>query len=581
MWEEIRLRRLGVIEDASLVLDPGLTVITGETGAGKTMLVTALGLLRGERADPSLVRHGAETARVEGRVAVVGVGGVADLVEASGGEVEDGTVIVARTLSPSGRSRAHLGGASVPASVLTDLGERLVAVHGQADGVRLRRPATQRDALDRFAGGAVHDLLARYRPAHRRLGQLRAELTRLQRESGEREREIDLLRLGLEEIGATAPLAGEDEALRREEDRLANAEALVLAATSARDALAGDDENAGATADVLGLLARAGAALEGARDLDPAVAALSSRLTELTYAVSEIATDLGGYAAGVEVDPLRLAAVQERRAALGTLARRYGPGLDGVLRWAEESAQRLVDLEQAADSVVSLTSQAADLHAVVNELAESLTAARRGAATDLGNRVTDELADLAMPTAQLTVRVGPSGGGPLAERLGPDGADEVELLVATAAGTAPRPIGGRVSGGLGSGVSGGELSRLMLALEVVLAGTTPVPTLVFDEVDAGVAGRAAVEVGRRLARLARHAQVLAVTHLPQVAAFADRHYQVEKSSDGSVTTSGVHYLDGAGRVRELSRMLAGLDGSATAAAHAEELLQLARRERKG
>ena len=572
MWEEIRLRRLGVIEDACLVLDPGLTVITGETGAGKTMLVTALGLLRGERADPSLVRHGAETARVEGRVAVDGVEGVADLMDASGGEVEDGTVIVARTLSSSGRSRAYLGGASVPAAVLTDLGERLVAVHGQADGVRLRRSATQRDALDRFAGRAVHDLLARYRPAHRRLGQLRAELARLQRERGEREREIDLLRIGMEEIGATAPLAGEDAALRREEDRLANAEALLLAASSARDALAGDSENAAATADVLGLLARAGAALDSARDHDPAVAALSGRLTELTYAVSEIATDLGHYAAGVEVDPLRLAAVQERRAALGRLARRYGPGLDGVLRWAEESAQRLVDLEQAADSVATLTSQAADLHAVVCELAESLTAARQGAATDLGQRVTDELADLAMPTAQLTVRVGPSGGGPLAERLGPDGADEVELLVATAAGTAPRPIGG--------GVSGGELSRLMLALEVVLAGTTPVPTLVFDEVDAGVAGRAAVEVGRRLARLARHAQVLAVTHLPQVAAFADRHYQVDKSSDGSVTTSGVHRLDGAGRVRELSRMLAGLDGSASAAAHAEELLQLARQERR-
>ncbi len=571
MLEEIALRRLGVIDEAVLTVHPGFTVITGETGAGKTMLVTALMLLQGGRADPGLVRHGAQQARVEGRVAVGSLPGVRRIVDDSGGEVEDDAVVLARTLGARGRSRAHLGGASVPASLLASVGEQLVAVHGQADQLRLRQPAAQRAALDRFAGAPVDDLLARYRPAHARLDAVTRQLDTLRRETDERARQLDLLRLGLDEVGAAAPGPGEDRQLRDEEDRLAHAESLQLAAAAARAALAGDEDQTVAAPDVLDLLASARFALDGVRNHDPAAAALADRVADLSYVATDVARDLSDYAADIDLDPLRLAAVQERRAVLATLARRYGPTLSDVLGWARQAEAQVVELEQAADTGPALESERAALLTELTDLAEALGAQRRRAATALSESVTAELGALAMPHARLSAQVRPTGGTPVADRLGPDGADEVELLLAAGAGSPERP--------LGRSASGGELSRVMLALEVVLAATTPVPTYVFDEVDAGIGGKAAVEVGRRLARLARHAQVLAVTPLPQVAAFADLHYAVDKSEDGTVTTSGVHALDGSPRVRELSRMLAGLEGSETAEAHARELLELAARER--
>jgi DNA repair protein RecN (Recombination protein N) len=572
VWGEIRLRRLGVIEEATLALDGGLTVVTGETGAGKTMVVTALGLLQGGRADPALVRHGADQARVEGRVALARLPEplsteVSELVSEVGGEPDDGDVIVARTIGATGRSRAHLGGASVPAAVLARLGDRLVAVHGQSDQLRLRQAAAQREALDRFGGAPVQTLLGRYRPAYRRLGQLRDDLSALQQADADRAREIDLLRLGLDEVAAVAPQDGEDEAVRREESRLAHAESLLTAAAEARACLVGgaDVSDNGGSTDVDTLLGRARHSLDGAAAHDPAVAALAQRAADLSYSASDLASDLTDYVEQLDVDPRRLAAVQQRRSELATLARRYGPSIADVLAWADKSAQRLAELEMADDTISGLAAEADAVAAELAELASALTAARQQAATALQAEVSAELVELAMPHAVVTVRVS-SGGG-----LGPDGADEVEFLLAANAGSPARP--------LGRGASGGELSRVMLALEVVLAATAPVPTFVFDEVDAGIGGRAAVEVGRRLARLSQHCQVLVVTHLPQVAAFADRHYVVDKSEDGTITTSGVHALDHDGQVRELSRMLAGLEGSTAAAAHAVELLELAAAER--
>ena len=569
MWEEIRLRRLGVIDDAALTFGPGFTAVTGETGAGKTMVVTALTLLQGGRADTGLVRNGSGQARVEGTVGVDGLPGVAEMVADAGGEVEEGSAILARTLTADGqgRSRAHLGGASVPASVLAALGERLVTVHGQSEQHRLRQPAAQREALDRFAGDPVRTLLADYRPAHGRLAQVRAELADLTARERERAREADALRLGVDEIAAAEPAAGEDDELRREEDRLAHAEALQAAAAQAHTALAGDAEAAEPGADVTGQAATARSALEGVRAHDPELAALADRAAELSYVAADLALDLAAYSEGVEVDPARLAAVQERRAVLAALTRKYGPTIDDVLAWAEQSSRRLLELDGADETIEALRSEEADLTERLAALAPRLSAARSTAADALSDKVTAELADLAMPHARLRVDVRDAGS------LGPDGGDEVEILLAANAGAPERP--------LAKGASGGELSRVMLALEVVLADTVDVPTFVFDEVDAGIGGRAAVEVGRRLARLARRSQVLAVTHLPQVAAFADRHYVVHKSDDGSVTTSGVACLDSEGRVRELSRMLAGLEDSTSAAAHAEELLELAERDRAG
>jgi DNA repair protein RecN (Recombination protein N) len=539
------------------------------------MVVTALGLLQGGRADPGLVRHGADQARVEGRVALARLpeplsAEVSALVAEAGGEPDDGDVIVARTIAATGRSRAHLGGASVPATVLARLGDRLVAVHGQSDQLRLRQAAAQREALDRFGGAPVQALLGRYRPAYRRLGQIRVDLSALRQADADRAREIDLLRLGLDEVAAVAPQEGEDEAVRREESRLAHAESLLTAAAEARTCLVGGADASDATGDptdVGTLLGRARHSLDGAAAHDPAIASLAQRAADLTYAAADLASDLTDYVEQLDVDPRRLAAVQQRRSELATLARRYGPSIADVLAWADKSAQRLAELEMADDTITALAAEADVVAAELAELASALTASRQEAATALQAEVSAELVELAMPHAVVTVRVGSAGG------LGPDGADEVEFLLAPNAGSPARP--------LGKGASGGELSRVMLALEVVLAATAPVPTFVFDEVDAGIGGRAAVEVGRRLARLSKHCQVLVVTHLPQVAAFADRHYVVDKSEDGTITTSGVHALDHDGQVRELSRMLAGLEGSTAAAAHAVELLELAAAERTG
>jgi DNA repair protein RecN (Recombination protein N) len=567
MLEEVRITGLGVIDDATLELSAGFTALTGETGAGKTMVVTALGLLFGGRADPARVRPGAARASVEGRLLVAP--GVAREVEEAGGDLdEDGTVLVlSRSVSAEGRSRAFAGGRSVPVSLLQVLADDLVAVHGQADQQQLLKPGRQREALDRFGGPELAAVLSDYRRAFARHRAVRDERDALARAERERAAEAETLRLGLAEIEAAAPAAGEDAALREEEERLANADALHAAAATAHEALLGDPAAAGG-ADAVTLLGAAGRALDAVRGHDPVLAGLAGRLSEASYLVSDVAAELASYADSLDADPGRLAAVQERRAALGRLARAYGgPGGDvaGVLDWAKQAASRLAELEGADDRIAALTAEEAALAAQVQALAGRLTELRSAAAARFGAEVTAELTALAMPHASLTAAVIPL------DSPGPHGADDVEIRLAAHPGAPPLP--------LHKGASGGELSRVMLAIEVVFAGADPVPTFVFDEVDAGVGGKAAVEVGRRLARLARSAQVIAVTHLPQVAAFADHHLVVEKAGDGLVTASGVTRLDQAGRIRELSRMLAGLEQSEFGQAHAEELLALAARER--
>jgi DNA repair protein RecN (Recombination protein N) len=581
--EELRLTAVGVIEEAVLELGPGFTAVTGETGAGKTMVVTALGLLLGARADSGLVRSGATRSRIEGRVRPREAGessGLHDQLADLGADLDDGSLILARTVSAEGRSRAMVGGASVPMGRLGQVADDLVAVHGQSDQHRLLQPARQRDALDRYSGDAVADLRARYRSGYRRLRECERELAEVSASVRERAREADGLRMGLEELEKAAPQPGEDVELLAEEERLAHADALRLASFEARAALVGDDDALGGEtvgADAVAVLDRARRALEDVRDHDPELAALHDRVAEATYLVGDLGSDVAGYAASVESDPARLAWVQERRAALTALQRKYGDTVDEVLQWGEQAAKRLLELDGTDERIQELTTEVDTLHGDLGQVAAELSAARQDAAARIGDAVTAELSALAMLHARFSVRVGrrPDDEGlPVdGERVafGPDGVDDVEMLLAANASSEPRP--------LDKGASGGELSRVMLALEVVLAGRNPVPTLVFDEVDAGVGGKAAVELGRRLARLAREAQVLVVTHLPQVAAFADRHYVVVKSDDGTVTSSGLRAVDGGDRVRELSRMLAGLEGSQLAEAHAEELLTVAERER--
>ena len=584
MLEEVRITGLGVIDDAVLELSPGLNVVTGETGAGKTMVVSGLGLLFGGRADPARVRPGAERATVDGRLRVDPDGMVAKQVMEAGGDLDDegGALIISRSVSAEGRSRAYAGGRSVPVSLLTYLADDLVSVHGQADQQQLLRPARQRAALDLFAGPEHAAVLAAYQRAYQRLRDITEQLAELTSRARERAIQAGDLRRGLDEIARAEPAAGEDIELLAEEERLSHADALHAAATTAHEVLQSDPTSGQfEAADAVTLLGGARQALEAVVSHDPALAALAGRLSEAAYLISDVAAELASYAQAVDADPGRLAVVQERRAELARLVRAYGSegdsgaaggygsggGLAAVLGWAKQAAARLGELDGDDERISGLAEEETALSAAAGELAGQLSAGRKDAARRFAADVTAELSALAMPHASLTVAVIPLG------ESGPHGADDIEIRLAAHPGAPALP--------LQKGASGGELSRIMLAIEVVFAGADPVPTFVFDEVDAGVGGKAAVEVGRRLARLARIAQVIVVTHLPQVAAFADAHLVVEKSDDGSVTSSGVSRLDDQGRVRELSRMLAGLEDSEFGRAHAEELLAAAAAERAG
>lgn len=564
MLESLSIQSLGVIDSASLELGPGFSVVTGETGAGKTMVVTALGLLLGARADASSIRSGARTARVEGRVGVEPGSSVALRADEAGAEVDDGTLILARTLTGEGRSRAHAGGAGVPASLLSELADDLVAIHGQSDQQRLLQPRRQRECLDAAGGEELAEAKAAYQGAFDALAEVAGRLDDVVTRSRERAQEADLLRFGLAEVEAVEPLPGEDTALVAEETRLGHVEALRTSADAARRALSGDEALA-ETPDALTLVAEARRGLEQVQEHDPQLAALAEQLASASYALADVAADIAGYVAGLETDPARLGVVQERRAALGTLLRKYGATVDEVLEWQRTAAERLTELDDDDSAIAALRARHAELTDDVQRLGGRLSELRAAAAADLSERVTAELAALAMPSARFAVQL-----DALAQPAR-DGLDEVAFMFTAHDGSDPRP--------LQRGASGGELSRVMLAIEVCLADSQPVPTMIFDEVDAGVGGKAAVEIGRRLARLARRTQVVVVTHLPQVAAFADHHYAVVKTSDGSVTTSGVTELDDAGRRRELSRMLAGLEDSDSGLAHADELVALADEER--
>jgi DNA repair protein RecN (Recombination protein N) len=562
--EEITIRGIGVIEDAVLPLGPGFTALTGETGAGKTMVVTALGLLLGGRADSGVLRAGADRAVAEARWIVSDHGRVAARVGEAGGELQplgDGSaeLLVSRSVSAEGRSRVAVAGRSVPVGVLQELGEELVALHGQSEQLRLKSPVAQRELLDRFAGAELSEVLDRYVGAHRRFRADRAELDRLAAEQDVRTAEAAELRAALAEIEGVAPQAGEDVELAALAERLGAQDELRLAAATAHEALSAEDIGA---VDALSMLVEARRALERAAPLDPEIAVLAETVGSLSSLAADASADLASYLAGLDPDaPSRLEVVQQRINELAVLARRYGPTLDDVLVFAESGGRRLLELDSDPDRLDALAAQVEEDERLAVELADRMTVVRRAAAERLGSAVTAELADLAMGTAAVIVDITSR------DELAATGRDTVQLLLQAYPGADPRPIA--------RGASGGELSRVMLALEVVLAGSDPVPTFVFDEVDAGIGGAAATEVGKRLARLAVSSQVIAVTHLAQVAAFANNHLKVLKGSDGGVTSSTVQRLTGDDRVAEMARLLSGLTTSDSALAHAQELLDLA------
>lgn len=565
MIEEIEISDLGVIAGATLPLGTGFTAITGETGAGKTMVVTALGLLLGGRADAGTVRSGAPNARVDGRWVISEDGAVAQRVREAGGDVDgfgsDGLaeLTLGRTVTAEGRSRAQVGGRSAPVGVLTELSEHLVAVHGQSDQLRLKSQAAQRDAVDRAAGDDFDQVLAAYIEVFERWQSHTRELEELTHDRAARAREADELRIAMDEIEQAAPQPGEDDELARTAERLANVEELRNTATLARESLSSELAEGD---DVLALLDAARRSVERAASIDDALSPIAEQLTNVSYAASEAAGELSSYLASLDADGSNeLEAINERRALLSTLMRKYGPSLDDVIITLERGSARLLELDGDSDRVDELTQAVEDDAEQLRSASERLTDRRRNAAKRLGHRISDELTALAMPDATVVIEVTDRG------EYARFGRDEVAFLLCPHAGSQPRP--------LAKGASGGELSRVMLAIEVVIAASDPVPTYVFDEVDAGVGGAAAIEIGRRLARLAEHAQVIVVTHLAQVAAFASNHLTVVKESDGFVTRSSITRLDGRQRTEEMARLLSGLSESDTGLAHAEELLELA------
>ncbi len=577
-----------MIRDATLPLGPGFTVITGETGAGKTMVVAGLGLLFGGRADAAKVRvepDGTEQSRavVEGFLHLTGplAAAVRDRVEQAGAEWSDEGLLLTRLVSGEGRSRAHVGGRTVPVAMLAELGEQVLAVHGQSDQLRLLRPAEQRGALDRYAGVDHEARLVGFRAVYDEWCAINADLAQRRRHARERSQEADLLHLGLDEITRVDPQPGEDEVLREEAQRLEHVEGLRAAAQAAYSAL-GDGRDGDDSSGAANLLGSARRSLHAQAGLDRVLDELAARVSEASTLAADICVELGAYLDSLGADPDRLATVHERRAALRGLTRKYADDIDGVLAWAEHARTRLTELDTSDEVLAELEERRQSLEIEVIRLAVELSASRREVASHFAREVTEELAGLAMPHARIEVAVVPRPVGSAGTSVvidgaetgvGPDGADDVEIRLRSHPGAPPLP--------LQKGASGGELSRVMLAIEVVFAGSGGPPTLVFDEVDSGVGGAAAVEIGRRLARLAHTHQVLAVTHLPQVAAFADRHLVVAKDTDGSVTVSGVRVVEETNRARELARMLAGLPDSDLGIAHAEELLTVAHHDKAG
>jgi DNA repair protein RecN (Recombination protein N) len=546
---ELHIAGLGVIDDLDLQLHDGLNVLTGETGAGKTMVTVGLALALGARGGGGLVREGAAAARVQARFD--NLPGGAALPEAwADAWAEDGELVLARTVGVDGKSTARIGGQLATASSLGELGRALVEVHGQHQAQGLLSTATQTAFLDRSAGGAHEDAVAAYRDTWDRWRIARTMFDELTTKMRERERELDLLAYQVREITSVAPRVGETDDLAAEEARLAHVERLLALAAAAEDALVGE----ASLADGAGAVA---AALDDAARHDPGAGEVASRARGLSVELDELARDVRSYRESLVADPPRLQEVRERLATLKALQRKYGATDQDVLTFLEDASLRMAALASAEDRLAEVTGEVDRLTSALGERAGVVTDGRMRAAPDLGASLQGELVELGMAGATVEVGLEPTPD------LEPSGAERVEIRLSPAPGQRAAP--------LAKTASGGELSRTMLACRSVLADLDDVPTLVFDEVDAGIGGEAGLAVGRRLARLAKGRQVLVVTHLPQIASFADRHILVTKD-DGTAT---VRVLSDDERPLELSRMLAGLTGSEGAVTHAEELLAAA------
>ena len=560
MIEDIFIRDLGVISEAKLNFHPGLTVLTGETGAGKTMVLTALGLLLGARADSGMIRAGSNQAVLEGHWKLNLANPAIVKAEDSGALVEDGELLLVRTVGSDSRSKAVIGGRSAPVGLLNELAEHLVVVHGQSDQIRLKSPVAQRVALDRFAGSKHQELLARYLESFNAWRSAKAQLDEVLKSDSTRASQIEELTEALELLSKLAIKTNEDVELRDLAKRLSHTEDLRAAVGLAHEALITDSFDG---SDAIGLVGKARKAIESAATHDTSLEPAAFKLNELIENLNEVAVELSSYLSSLESESSMSAdEIQARRSEITSALRRFGPTIDDLHTFEKNASQKLLDLDTSTERVEELSAKVFELEATTRKLGAEISANRKAAAEQLGERVTSELVALAMSGSKLHVAIEAT------DTLSSSGSDNVSFLLESYAGAEPRPIG--------KGASGGELSRIMLALEVVLAESDSAPTFIFDEVDAGVGGAAAIEVGRRLAKLAKNAQVIVVTHLAQVAAFADQHLAIIKTSDAMFTASDVKVLDQAAKAEELARMLSGLSDSETAQSAALELLELAK-----
>ena len=564
--EEISIRNLGAIEQSHLELGRGLNVLTGETGAGKTMILTALNLVLGGKSDSALVRHGADRLMATAHFSLPK--SEQGSFEEIGAEVEDGSIIISRTVSADGKSKALCGGNSVPAGTLAELTSSLIEIHGQSANSQIVKTARQRELLDRFGGADVAKSLSLYQESFQIYGALKERLSALKASASKRDGEIAELQEFVAAWNKLKASRGECAATADEINRLSSVEDLRIASSGALANL--DNEESGA----LTSLHSARRFLEAAKGKDSKLEEIADRIAESLYILDDASTDLASYATGLEADPDRLNLLQERKAELNSFLKRWAgagePDEELVLlaAKAKSAKEAIADLQGGDERTAEIEAELLTAKKSLLDAAKKLSSARSKAAATLSAEVTNEIKALAMPHTQFFAEVvTPDYAGALKESdFTALGCDEISMQ-----------IQGQVDGpkiALGKGASGGEMSRIMLALEVVIAKSHPVGTYIFDEVDAGVGGKAAIEVGKRLHALSKSAQVIVVTHLPQVAAWADTHFLVSKSSDGTIVASGVTRLSDSARIEEIARMLAGLEGSSSAQEHAAELLAL-------
>jgi DNA repair protein RecN (Recombination protein N) len=563
--EEITIRSIGVIEQSNLELSKGLTVLTGETGAGKTMILTALNLILGGKSDSSLVRKGSERLVASGRFRVPPNSSL--IFEESGLQVEDGELIITRTVALDGKSKATCNSIAVPASTLSSVADLLVEVHAQAANLSITKSARQRELLDRFAGTELSKAFASYKKSLEEYHDLKTRIAQLKSTLNSRDSELVALREFVTLMSKLRVERGEYSQVLVEIERLSSVEELRLAASNAHAVI---DEQEQGSLTTLGITRKA---LDSARAKDPLLEDAYQKTSEAFFILDDVKNDLASYLSRLEADPARLDFLNARKADLVALVKKYGalpeiePALEQLIARFENASESMEDLEGGDEKLRELESQLVDSKKRLVVAAKALTLVRQKAADAISDQVSKEMSKLSMPHASFKVQLLSADYSALRESdFTSSGCDEVSMVIQNHK-DAPLVA-------LAKGASGGEMSRVMLALEVVIASTHPVGTYVFDEVDAGVGGKAAIEVGRRLHALSKHAQVIVVTHLPQVAAWADSHYVVTKNSDGSITESNVQKVQDSARIAEIARMLSGMESSSSALEHAAELLEL-------